>query len=287
MYEALIFGIIAGMAIFLFAITVGHNLFSIMVDEQIRYLRLIVSYAPVPDAPRARNLPEPVARYLSWATGPETKIHGCAHIRYTGRIRFGKTGRWMGLSGDAIYSLAVPGFIWHATIVYAPGIWLEAFDYYVHHKAGMNLNLFSTIPLNNASGKDIRSSSLFRYLASAPLFPRALVTTGRVMWEYLNDSAAKAIIHDAGLSVEAIVRFNGKGWIESVTTEPSADPGTRHNIPGVFACRFSGYSPMGDCQIPTRVFSEQILPDGEFLCMEYRVTEVEFAEPNPICPEVS
>jgi len=287
MYEILIFGLIVCMAIFLVAITVGHNLFSIMVDEQIRYLRLIVSYAPLPETPGNQTLPEPVARYLSWATGPETKTPGCAHIRYTGRIRFGKTGRWMGLSGDAFYSLAVPGFVWHATIAYAPGIWLEAFDYYVHHKAGMNLNLFSTIPLNNATGTEILPSSLFRYLASAPLFPRALVTAGQIRWEYLNDSAAKAMIHDAGLSVEAIVRFNGKGWIESITTANPVEPGPGHNIPGVFACRFSGYSPIGDCQIPTRIFTEHILPDGQYLCMECRVTDTEFDLPEPICPEVS
>jgi len=258
-----------------------------MVDEQIRYLRLIVSYAPLPETPGYPTLPEPVARYLSWATGPDNKIPGCAHIQYTGRIRFGKTGRWMDLNGDAFYSLAVPGFVWQATIAYAPGVWLEAFDYYVHHKAGMNLNLFSTVPLNNASGKNILSSALFRYLASAPLFPRALGTTNSVGWEYLNDSAALAVIHDGDVSAEAVIRFNGKGWIDSITIRDPPSLKHGHKGPGVFTCRFSGYAEVGGCQIPMQVFSEQFLPDGEYSCLEYRVTGAEFDMPEPICPEVS
>jgi Family of unknown function (DUF6920) len=164
-------GILLGIAIFLIIILVGSDLFAIMVDEQIRNLRMIIFYAPLPATAGVPSNPEPVARYVSWALGENPDPVDCADVRYTGRIRYGGTGRWMKMNGMALFSLVVPGYIWHAKIAYAPGIWIEAFDYYVHDKTGMNLNLFSIIPLDNVNTGGIRGASLFRYLASTPLSP--------------------------------------------------------------------------------------------------------------------
>jgi hypothetical protein len=286
MPDLLILAIIFSIAFFLFAIAIGSNLFVVMVDEQIRYLQLIVTYAPLPRSAITRSYPDPVSRYITWAAGNRNDPAGCAHIRYSGRIRFGKTGRWMKTGGKALFSLAVPGFIWHATITYAPGVWIETFDYYVHRKAGMNFNLFSFFPLNNAHDRDILTTSLFRYLASAPLFPKVLSSSDSITWENLDDSAALAVIHDGDVSAEAVIRFNGKGWIESIAIRDP--PSLKHGLkgPGVFTCRFSEYAEAGGCHIPMQVFSEQILPDGQYLCMEYRVTTAEYDMPKTADSEI-
>ena len=95
------------------------------------------------------------------------------------------------------------------------GIWIEAFDYYVHREAGMHLNLFSVFPLDNAYGDEIKTSSLFRYLASAPLFPMALVPGISLEWKNVNDSTARAFIRDNDLCAEALVHFDGTGRIQN------------------------------------------------------------------------
>jgi hypothetical protein len=273
-------GIIFSLVTVLLAIAIGSNLFSVMVDEQIRYLQLIVTYAPLPATGFRRTPPDPVTRYLKWAVGNEDDPAGCARIRYSGKIRLGKDGRWMKMGGSACFSQAVPGFVWHSTMIFAPFIWIETLDYYVHRNAGMNLNLFSFFPLNNSRDERIAVPSLFRYLACAPLYPRILASPDHVSWEAIDDSEAQAVIHDAGIATEAIVRFNRNGWIDSIAAHDPASPASGHPIPGVVTCRFSDYAEIGGHHIPTQVSSEQFLPDGTYSCMEFEVISAEYDMPG-------
>jgi hypothetical protein len=287
MPDPLVMGIVISLAIFLFAVAIGSNLFTVMVKEKIRHLQLMVTYAPLPATGRFRLRPDPVSRYLEWAIADKDDPAGCAHIRYTGRARFGKNGRWMKIGGKAFFSLAVPGFVWHATIACAPGIWIETLDYYVHRKAGMNFNLFSFFPLNNTRDSAVAAPSLFRYLASAPLFPGVLASSESIAWEEIDDTGAMVIIHDGDIPVKALARFNGKGLIESITIQDPVSPLRGHPVAGVFACRFSGYAEMQGSHIPMQVVQEQFLPDGEYCCMEYFVTGVEYDMPKKTPAEVS
>lgn len=281
------FGIILSIVIFLFLIVIGNDLFAIMIDERLRYLRLIIFYAPSPERADIPRDPEPVARYLSWALGENRHPVACVHLRHTGRIRYGKTGRWMNMGGEGYFSLAVPGFIWHATITYAPGIWLDAFDYYVDREAGMNLNLFSLIPLDNNNTDEIKNSSLFHYLVWTPVFPMIHGLSDFITWENIDDSTAKAIIQDKDHAVEAIARFDGRGWIDSMEIHRKTPAESSHPIPGYIASKFSGYSDVGGYQVPLQITSDIILPDGELLCAEFTLTCIEFDDTDTICQRKS
>lgn len=283
MLSGLILGVSLCIVIFSFIVIVGHELFAIMVDEQLRYLRLIIHYAPLPPAVSIPQRPEPVSRYVSWALGENRTPVGCMHFRHGGRIRYGKTGRWMGMGGEGFFSLAVPAFVWRGTITYAPGIWLETYDYYVDRIAGMNLNLFSVFPLNNAQTDEMKGTALFRYLTRTPLFPTILGSSPFIHWENVDDSAAKAIIEDEDISVEAIVRFDTAGRIESIESCRKIIPETGRPVPGHFASRFSSYADVGGCQIPMLIISEIILPEGEYVCAEFAITLVEFDAPGTRC----
>lgn len=276
MIDLLTFGIIVWIVIVLLVIVAGSEFFAMIVEEQIHYLRLIIHYAPLPATVSIPARPEPVARYVSWALGENRKPVGSVHIRFAGRRRYGKTGRWMDIGGEAFFSVAVPGFVWRATTTYAPGIWLETFDYYVNCEAGMNLNLFSVFPLDNANDDAIKTSSLFRYLACTPLFPMIHGSDGFISWENIDDSTAKAIITDKGRSVEAHARFNGRGWIESIGMLDKTHPETGRQVPGHFATRFSAYTRIEGYWLPMQIDSDMILPDGEFVTAEYSITEIKF-----------
>lgn len=276
MLVELAFGFLVWAAIFLLIIIIGNDLFATMVEQQALYLRLIIDYAPLPATTCIPSNPEPVSRYLSWATGKNTDPVGCVRIRYTGRFRYGKTGRWMKMRGEAVFSLATPGFVWHAKISYVPGIWIEAFDYYVHREAGMYLNLFSVFPLNNAYGNGIKISSLFRYLASAPIFPMALVPGNALDWKNVSDSTAQAFIRDNNLCAEALVHFSGTGRIHNIEACLRNHPETGRPLPGHFMHNFSDYTDMQGYKIPRQISSELILPDGKYATMEVTITSIEF-----------
>jgi hypothetical protein len=283
MLAVLTLWVILCIVIFLFIIVVGSELFAIMIDEQLRYLRLIIHYAPLPPAVNIPQRPEPVSRYLSWALGENRTPAGCMHFRHGGRIRYGKTGRWMDMGGEGFFSVAVPAFVWHATITYAPGIWLETYDYYVDRKAGMNLNLLSVLPLNNAQTDEMKGSSLFRYLTRTPLFPMILGSSSFIRWENVDDSTAKVVIKDEDTAVDAIVRFDSKGMMESIESCQKTIPETGRPVPGHFASSFSSYADVGGCRIPMQITSEIILPDGEYVYAEYAITLLEFDAPGTLC----
>jgi len=276
MFSEILFGFILWIVIVLFIILVGNEIFAIMVDERLRYLRLIVNYAPLLPTVSIPSRPEPLARYVSWALGENRNPAGCVHIRHAGRIRYGKNGRWMSMGGEAFLSLATPGFVWRSTIKYFPGIWLEAFDYAVDREAGMNLNLFSVFPLDNSHSDEMKDGSLFRYLACMPLFPMIHGSTGFISWENIDDTSARATIRDKDHSVGALVRFSGRGGIESIEACHKTHPETGRPVPGHFASRFSGYADENGYRIPAQIASDIILPEGEEVHAEYTITGIEF-----------
>lgn len=276
MLAELAFGVVAWIVILLFVIVVGDELFGIMVNEHLRYLRLTIHNAPHHPEGEPPSKPEPVARCVSWARGEMRDLAGCVYIRHTGRIRYGTTGRWMNMRGEAFFSLAAPAFVWRATITYLPGIRLEVFDYYADREAGMKLNLFSVLPLGSAHTNELKESPLFRYFGFTPLFPMIYCSSDFIRWENVDDTMTKAIIHDKDHSVEALVRFGGRGVIESIESGYTFYPATGRSVPGHFTSRFSDYAGEGDYRIPMQVTSEIILPTGEQCRAEYVITGIEF-----------
>jgi len=287
MPDLLVLAVISGAAIFLFAVAIGSNLFVVMVNEQVRCLRENALSSPMPGGPAHRSRPEPVSRYLAWAAGDKKPDAGCARIRFHGRMKIGKNGRWMKTGGSACFSLAVPDYVWHATITFAPGIWIEACDFYINRTARMHFSLFSFFPLNKVHGHDIPVPSLFQYLASAPLFPQVLASSDSVSWENINESAAIATIHDGDIPARALVRFDGNGRPESITAYDPESPARNHPVPGMFASRFSGYAETGGYHVPFQVVSEYYLPDGAYACMEYTVNGIDYMPPEPVPMENS
>lgn len=285
MIDVLILTAIMAVAIFLFAVAIGRNLFAVMVAEQARYLDLIMLYAPLPAPASPRALPEPVYRYLSQAVGNDASWPSCTTLRFHGRARFGKAGRWLRIGGSGIFPFAVPGYVWHTTSTYAPCIWLESFDFYVNRAAGMTLDLFSFFPLNNACGKEILSPALLRYLVFLPFFPQRIAASGALSWEPIDDTAARLRIHDGDITTTAIVHFSGKGWIESIDAEYPPDMASRRRPPGLYRCRYTGESLAGGCRVPRGIVLEQRLPDGEYFCAELEITEVEYDMRGAAQPE--
>ncbi|HUT38765.1 MAG TPA: DUF6544 family protein [Methanoregula sp.] len=275
-------GILIFIAVFLLIVIIGSNLFAIMIEEKARYLLLTIFNASLPATKSIPSNPKPVSRYLSWALGKNTDPVGSVHIRHTGRFRYGNSERWLNLKGEAFFSLATPGFVWHAKIAYTPGIWIEAFDYYVHREAGMNLNLLSVFPLDNSHGDKIKLPSLFRYLASAPLFPTALLPGVSLEWKTVNDSTARAFIKDNNLCAEALVHFDGTGQIQSIEACHRNHPETGRPVPGHFIKKFFDYTDVQGYKIPLQISSELILRDGEYACTDFTITSIEFEIPGKI-----
>jgi len=276
MFDLLLFTIILCIALFLFIIVLGENLYSLMINEQVNYLRLIVAYAALPPQQNTRLLPEMVQRYISFAGAGTCAAAESVRMKYHGKARYGKRGRWLDLGGECAFSIAVPGFWWKATLSYLPGIWLDRFDYYVDHSAGMNLNLFSLIPLSNINNSEIVSPALFRYLSCTPLFPMVHAHCTFIQWHPIDNTAARIVITDGMTSAEALVQFDERGWMESMKSIRESSTMNGKPAPGLVSCRYSSYFEMNGYQIPEVTEAEFILPDGERFEAEYILDSIDF-----------
>jgi hypothetical protein len=147
----------------------------------------------------------------------------------------------------------------------------------------MNLNLFSVFPLDNTHNIEIESSSLFRYLASAPLFPADLVPGIVVEWENVSESTSRAVIRDFNCYAEALVHFDGSGRIQNIEACNRNHPETGRSVPGHFMKTFSDYTDVQGYKIPRQISSDMILPDGEYAGMEITITRFEFENPGRTC----
>jgi len=280
MFTELMSVIILFIVISLFFIVIGSELFTIMVNDQLRYLRLVTHYAPATAPGSIVSVPEPVSRYLSRFAGGKRDPVMCVRIAHAGRFRYGRNGRWMKMGGEVFFSLALPAFVWRTTIIFAPGIWLETLDYYVGRAAGMNFSLFSVFPLQNGHTEEVKAGALFRYFACIPLFPAILASSPFITWENVDESAAKAVISDRDVTAESFVRFDSQGRIESIESCQKANPDTGRPVPGHSLCRFSSWTETGGYRIPMQIESEIILPKGELVCAEYVITAVDFDPPD-------
>jgi hypothetical protein len=70
--------------------------------------------------------------------------------------------------------------------------------------------------------------------------------------------------------------------IERIDACRKTDPQTGRPVPGHFASRFSSYADVEGCRIPMRIMSEVILPEGEYVCVEYAITHVAFNALNTV-----
>ena len=147
-----------------------------MVDEQLRYLRLIVHYAPLPrDHQHSSPVPNRLHAMYRGLLGENRTPVGCMHFRHGGRIRYGKTGRWMNMGGEGIFFSCSTGV--SSGMQQSPTLPVYGSKHSIIMliaKAGMNLNLFSVFPLDNAQTDEMKDGSLFRYLTCTPLFPMIL-----------------------------------------------------------------------------------------------------------------
>jgi hypothetical protein len=140
----------------------------------------------------------------------------------------------------------------------------------------MNLNLYSLIPLSNQQSSGMICPALFRYLAFTPLFPIIHRTETSIRWSPVDHTAARATITDGGRSAEALVRFDERGWIESMNLLHNPTGAKNGNAAGLVSCKYSSYSEMHGCHIPKTLEAEFCLPDGVLYNAVYHIETLDY-----------
>lgn len=219
------------------------------------------------------QLPQPVRRYLEFALAGNSTTLRTMLLRHEGWFRTSPKQRWLPIKGEEYFTVDEPGFVWRATVRLAPLLWIEACDRLIEGRGNMLVKCCSIFTLVNASGKELDQGALLRWLAEVVWFPVGYVGD-RIRWESIDsDSSMVTLVHE-GLSVTAIVKFDGEGKLVGLRGQRYRTVnGSPVLTPWKGIC--NDYREFGGTRIPAMVDVSWELPEGDFSYAKFQVTAVD------------
>lgn len=231
-----------------------------------------------PQQLRARwdSLPEPVRRYLHYAIPSDTPAIRTARLTHDGFLRTAPDSRWLRVDGEEYFTVAAPGFLWHATARFSPLFCFEARDRLLANRGEMLVKLYSTLRVVDARSVEIDQGARLRWLAEAVWFPYGFVADN-VRWTAIDERSATVTLGDQGLPATAVVEIDDEGKLTSVRAQRYRDVGGGKAAvftPWFGRCR--DYREFDGFRVPSSVEVGWILETGEFSAIRFRVTALEF-----------
>jgi hypothetical protein len=223
------------------------------------------------------DLPTPVRRYLQSAIPEGHPLVDTARIEQTGQLRTGDaSSAWYPFSATHHVTTAPPGFLWDATVRFAPLVTVSVRDSFRDGEGSAAVSLWGVVPLDGTgTSPELVEAELQRYLAEAVWYPTALLGREGVQWEPVDDRTAEATIECGGVSAslsfsfdgDEVTRVDGERY-RRVEDGFERTPWTGH---------WDEYERRAGLRIPLSGAVVWGLPEGELRAWEGRVTDVEYA----------
>jgi hypothetical protein len=130
------------------------------------------------------------------------------------------------------------------------------------------------VPLVDAAGTpELAASALARWLGEAAWLPGALLPGAGVTWEAVDDSTARATVHDGAVRVRADFHFAPTGEMTRMTALRHRDVNGR-GVLTPFEGRYGAYVRLGGVLVPGESEVAWLLPEGRFPYWRGRPVEV-------------
>ena len=155
-------------------------------------------------ASSARDLPEPVRRYLTAAIAPGTTVASGVELTMRGHV---KLGRWLPFHAEQVL-VPTRGTMWFARIARV----IRGSDRYLDRRGGMDWKAFGVFPLVHVDGDDVARSSAGRAAGESVWAPTAMLPSDAVRWSATDDShiTAAITIDDHVVRVDHLIDTEGQ-----------------------------------------------------------------------------
>jgi hypothetical protein len=246
-----------------------------------RKVTQLLSTAPPPLGPdqlsaRGDSLPAPVRRYLRYAVPEGVPAIRTAHLKHDGFFRTRPSQRWLPIQGEEYFTVAEPGFVWHATVRPASLLWIEACDSLLAGRGNMLVKFISIFTIAGATGPEIDQGARLRWLGEMIWFPSAFAGE-RIRWEPINDRSARATLLADGLPVSAVVEFDQEGKLVTLRAARYRDLGGGGAALTPWVARCADYCEFSGFRVPSSVEVLWDLEDAEFSYARFHVTALEYS----------
>ncbi|RLC96723.1 MAG: hypothetical protein DRI40_02360 [Chloroflexi bacterium] len=229
---------------------------------------------------QVRGLPPPTQRYLQYCLKEGQRYIAFARLKHGGSFRMGEGKKWLPIVGEEYFTTDPPGFIWRGRVKPFPVIWITGRDRYYQGKGNMLIKLFSLVTVADSKGEEMDQSSLVRWVAEAPWFPTALISSRYLGWEPVDDSSAKVVASYEGIGCSAVFRFNAQGQITQLSTQDRFRDVDGRPVRTGWTGYYRQYRDWNGVKVPTEVEVVWNLPGGDFSYARFQVTEGDHDNPS-------
>lgn len=256
---------------------VGRQRFRARVAVEVRALFSSTAASVGPDELRARweGLPDPIRRYLRYAIPEGALALRTVRLKHDGFLRIKPGERWHPVEGEQYFTVAEPGFVWHASARLAPFLWIEARDRLLSGRGNMLVKLVSTFTIADAGGAEIDQGASLRWLAENAWFPYAFVGDS-IEWTPIDARSARVTLRHDGLPASAVLDVDDEGKLAGLRGDRYRDVGGGRAVLTPWGGRYSDYREFNGFRVPSSVEVFWLLEDGEFTYARFRVTALEY-----------
>jgi hypothetical protein len=222
------------------------------------------------------KMPEPVQRYFRYVLKDGQKLINIARIRQSGFIKLKENSKWVPLKAVQYFNGQKPVFIWVASAKSSPFFWINAVDRYSGSGASMTVRLFSLFPVINATGEEMKVSSLIRYVSELPWLPTSLLPSDYLSWEAINKNSAAVVIRYRNISMKVIFNFNEDGEISSVESDERYMFANGKYNAEKWKGYFKNYKEFSGIKVPTEVEAEWKLKKRAHKYIRLKIDDIKY-----------
>jgi hypothetical protein len=257
--------------------TIGRQRFRSRVSIEVNTLfsETAASIGPEELAERYEGLPKPIRRYLHFVISAEAPATRTARLKHAGFFRTKPNQKWLPIRGEEYFTVAVPGFVWNATVRPAPLLWIEARDLLLSGHGNMLVKINSAITVAEAKGAEVDQGASLRWLGEAIWFPYAFVGD-QVRWDPIDNRSAQATLLQPGLSAKTIFAIADEGKLTGMRSDRYRDLGNGKSVLTLWIAQCSEYRTFSGFQVPTNVEVAWEIDNQRFNYARFRVTTLEY-----------
>mgnify|MGYP006285032349 FL=1 len=230
------------------------------------------------------DLPEPVQQYFETAFSGDPHRPRSVRIEQEGTLRVGgPESSWKPFTATHHATVHSPGFVWNATVKFAPFVSVRVRDAFVGGEGSARVALFGALPLGSETGSpELNEAALQRYLAEAVWYPTALRPENGVSWEGIDEQTARATLEAGKTTASLTFHFStadGDGdetVVERVHTERRYRAVGDGFEPTPWTGLWREYEERDGRRVPTEGEVVWHLDEGDLHAWRGRVSEVEY-----------
>lgn len=223
---------------------------------------------------RVGALPALARRFVERAVGKVASVPSGVRVTQEGRMRLRPAGRWLPFTATEDFEVGRVGFSWRARVRIGPMVWLIVTDEYARGAGRLEVRLWGRLRVMRASGPDVTSGQLLRYLGELFWTPYSVVANHELGWRDLGGQAAEVTATVGRAMVSVRVEFDDHGDLAGVWTSARPRQVGKTTVDTPWRGEAGDYATVGGIRVPRRAEVRWELPEGPFTYWQGRVTGV-------------